>query len=160
MYYLIETKETFSAPTSSATNCSIQGGKNKEMNNNLNKKIKKPNQGSTSGNKPMLTHCVLTDILGHFQEAEFKERVDKKGNEWKSQWGLLLHFDNSVILKLKIVFNLCLCSFFKRTRNRATETSTATIPKMRISHDFQFSSFSPPCTANMRIARLICAKVN
>lgn len=26
--------------------------------------------------------------------------------------------------------------FFKRTRNRATETSTATIPKMRISHTF------------------------
>lgn len=90
------------------------------------------------------THCVQTDLLGHFLEADFKERVETRMEIRKTPQWLLLHLTtHAVILKLKIVFNLCLCSFFKRTRNRATETSTATIPKMRISHTLCFSSLSP-----------------
>lgn len=111
-------------------------------------KIKfKKNQGSTSGNKNNTTHCVLTDIVdilgSRFQRKGWQEWKQSKANVSAAS------SDNSVILKLKIVFNLCLCSFFKRTRNRATETSTATIPKMRISHNFCFSSLSP-------LARLKC----
>jgi hypothetical protein len=49
--------------------------------------------------------------------------------------------------------------FFKRTRNRTTETSTATIPKMRISHTFCFQFIFSFCLAKILIAPLICTKV-
>lgn len=60
------------------------------------------------------THCVQTDLLGHFLEADFKERVETKTEIRKKPPWLLLHLTtHAVILKLKIVFNLCLCSFSK-----------------------------------------------
>lgn len=97
-----------------------------------------------SGSK-QVPHCVL-QTSWTFSEADFKERVDKNENKAKPV-RLLLHLTTQVILKLKIVFNLCLCSFFKRTRNRATKTSTATIPKIRILTTCVSVRFSS-CTAN------------
>lgn len=97
-----------------------------------------------SGSK-RVPHCVL-QTSWTFSEADLKERVDKNENKAKPVQ-LLLHLTTQVILKLKIVFNLCLCSFFKRTRNRATKTSTATIPKMRILTTCVSVCFSS-CTTN------------
>lgn len=97
-----------------------------------------------SGSK-RVPHCVL-QTSWTFSEADLKERVDENENKAKPV-RLLLHLTTQVILKLKIVFNLCLCSFFKRTRNRATKTSTATIPKMRILITCVSVRFSS-CTTN------------
>lgn len=60
------------------------------------------------------TYCVQTDLLGHFLEADLKERVETRMEIRKTPQWLLLHLTTHVvILKLKIVFNLCLCSFSK-----------------------------------------------
>lgn len=97
-----------------------------------------------SGSK-RVPHCVL-QTPRTIPEADVKERVDKNENKAKPVQ-LLLRLTTQVLLKSKIVFNLCLCSFFKRTRNRATKTSTATIPKMRILTTCVSVCFSS-CTTN------------
>lgn len=108
-----------------------------------------------SGSK-RVPHCVL-QTSWTLSEADLKERVDKNENKAKPVQ-LLLHLTTQVILKLKIVFNLCLCSFFKRTRNRATKTSIATIPKMRILTTCVSVCFSS-CTTNAHRAPLLSGQV-
>lgn len=58
-------------------------------------------------------------------------------------------FDNSVILKLKIVFNLCLCSFFQKNKEQSNQNLNSYNTKDEDSHNCFFSSLSP-------LARLKC----
>lgn len=112
MNYLIETKETFSAPTS-ATNKTVPL---RWISKYVNQWKPPPRRRKHARKKKKYseTHCVQTDLLGHFLEADFKERVETRMEIRKTPQWLLLHLTtHAVILKLKIVFNLCLCSFSK-----------------------------------------------
>lgn len=91
-----------------------------------------------SGSK-RVPHCVL-QTSWTFSEADLKERVDKNENKAKPVQ-LLLHLTTQVILKLKIVFNLCLCSFFKRTRNKSNQNLNSYHTKDEDSHYLCFCLF-------------------
>lgn len=141
MYYLIETKETFSAPTSSATNCSF-----KKRGKQLPKKRKHVR-------KTMNTLC-LDRHCGTFQEADFKERVEQIENKVKPANVVAASFDNSlVLLKLKIVFNLCLCSFSKNKEQINVNLNSYKTKDEDFSIFFQFIISS--CVAKMFSAPLI-----
>lgn len=74
MSYLIETKETFSAPTS-ATNKTVplkwikkNGRPWKSATNKMEARQKEKKKKTE---KNVETHCVRMDLLGHFLEADF-----------------------------------------------------------------------------------------
>lgn len=118
MSYLIETKETFSAPTS-ATNKTVplkwikkNGRPWKSATNKMEARQKEKKK--TKKQKKRRDTLCSNGPLGTFFGSRFLKRVwDRKRNKEEPPWLLLHPTTHAVILKVKIVFNLCLCSFSK-----------------------------------------------
>jgi hypothetical protein len=82
--------------------------------------------------------------LGTFFGSRFERKGwDKNQNKEEPRW-LLLHLTtHAVILKLKIVFNLCLCSFSKEHGTEQQKPQQLQYQRWGFLTPFVFSSFSP-----------------
>lgn len=152
MNYLIETKEIFfSAPTSATKqNCPIGW-----VNDSINHWKSPPTERSTlewgnnkatedtlCSNRPFGT--LLSFILFYFLEAEFERKGWDTNQSTEEPQRQLLHMTtHSVILTLKIVFNLCLCSFFKRTWRRQQKPQQLQYQRRGFSHLFVSVHYLP-----------------
>lgn len=152
MNYLIETKEIFFPAPTSATkqNCPI-GWVNDSINHwksppteksTLEWRNNKATEDTLCSNKPFGT--LLSFILFYFLEAEFERKGWDTNQSTEEPQRQLLHMTtHSVILTLKIVFNLCLCSFFKRTWRRQQKPQQLQYQRRGFSHLFVSVHYLP-----------------
>lgn len=141
----------FPAPTSATKqNCPI-GWVNDSINHwksppteqsTLEWRNNKATEDTLCSNRPFGT--LLSFILFYFLEAEFERKGWDTNQSTEEPQRQLLHMTtHSVILTLKIVFNLCLCSFFKRTWRRQRKPQQLQYQRRGFSHLFVSVHYLP-----------------